>query len=195
MEQMKAKTSLARDIQALEMPPLGPLNGKSFATSISPWIITLDALTPFEAPAPPREATSGAASIASYLKDPKATPTYTIHLQAELVANNIPTTICKSELGSMYWSFRNLVAHQTSNGCCINTGDVLGTGTISGSEGEAHGCLLELTKGGEVTFAVEGGAGASKRMYLENDDMVRISGWASEGVGFGECVGVVLPAN
>ncbi len=177
------------------MTPLGPLNGKSFATSISPWVITLDALQPFEAPAPPRETTSGPTSTASYLRDPKPHPTYAINLQAELVINDTPTTICKSELGSMYWTFRDLVAHQTSNGCCINTGDLLGTGTISGSEDEAHGCLLELTRGGETAFAVDGGIGVSKRMYLEDGDMMRISGWAGDGVGFGDCTGVVLPAN
>jgi len=94
----------------------------------------------------------------------------------------------------MYWSFRDLVAHQTSNGCCINTGDLLGTGTISGSEDDAHGCLMELTKGGEATFAVEG-TWAEKRRYFEDGDTVRISGWAGEGVGFGECFGMVLPSN
>lgn len=176
------------------MAPLGPLNGKTFATSISPWVITLNALTHSEAPVPPRDSTGSTASIASYLKDPKSYPTYAIHLQAEFVINDTATTICKSKLGSIYWSFRDLVAHQTSNGCCINTGDLLGTGTISGSEDKAHGCLLELTKDGEATFAVEG-AGAGKRMYFEDGDAVRISGWAGEGVGFGECFGVVLPAN
>jgi fumarylacetoacetase len=118
------------------MSPLGPLNGKSFATSISPRVITLDALIPFEALAPLREFTSGTASVASYLKDPK--PTYAIHLQAKLLINDNPTTICESELVNMYWSFRDLMAHQTSNGCCIKTGDLLGTGTISGSKGEPH---------------------------------------------------------
>jgi fumarylacetoacetase len=176
------------------MAPFGPLNGKSFATSISPWVITLDALTPFEAPTPPRESTSGTASVASYLKDPKPKPTYNILLQAELIIDDISTTICKSELGNTYWSFRDLVAHQTSNGCCINTGDLLGTGTISGSEDDAHSCLLELTKGGEATFPVEG-VRAGKRMYFEDGDAVRISGWAGEGVGFGECFGMVLPSN
>jgi len=151
MSQSQTKPSPARDIQALEMPPLGPLNGKSFATSISPWVITLDTLTPFEAPAPPREQKQ-----ALHLTVPKSHLTYTIHLQAELLIDGIPTTICKFELGSMYWSFRDLIVHQTSNWCCINTGDLLGTGTISGSEDESHGCLLELTKGGEATFAVNG---------------------------------------
>jgi fumarylacetoacetase len=152
MSQARTKISLAQDIQALEMAPLGPLNGKSFVTSVSPLVITLDALTHSEAPAPPHDSTGSTAIMASYLKDPKAYPTYAIHLQAELVINDTATTICKSELGSMYWSFRDLLAHQTSNGCCINTGDLLGTGTISGSEDEAHGCLLELTKGGEATL-------------------------------------------
>jgi fumarylacetoacetase len=101
ISQTKTKISPARDIQALEMASLEPLNGKSFATSISPWVITLDALIHSEAPAQPRDSTGSTASIASYLKDPKSYPTYAIHLQAELVINDIGTTICKSELGSM----------------------------------------------------------------------------------------------
>jgi len=81
------------------MLPLGPLNGKSFATSFSPWVITLDALKPFEAVAPPHESANSTNNLASFLNDPKPKPTYAIHLQAELVIDKTPTTICKSELG------------------------------------------------------------------------------------------------
>ncbi len=177
---------IARDIQGFEMQPLGPMNGKSFSTSISPWVITLDALKPFEVKAPEREL-----KVASYLADSKPNNTYDVHLQADIIIDGQPTPMCRSELKTMYWSFRDLVAHQTSNGCNINTGDILATGTISGSSNQSHGCLLELTHGGEKAFVVEGGG---KRIYLEDGDTVLITGCAGEGVGFGECVGSILPA-
>lgn len=168
------------------MVPLGPLNGKSFSTSISPWVVTLDALKPFETQAPTREI-----KVASYLDDPKSANTYDIHLQAELLHEGKSTVICKSELKTMYWSFRDLVAHQTSNGCNINIGDILATGTISGETHDSHGCLLELTKGGQEKFEVTGG---SSRIFLEDGDAIQISAFADEGVGFGACVGKLLPS-
>ncbi|KAK0122192.1 hypothetical protein ONS95_010449 [Cadophora gregata] len=177
----------ARDIQGLEMVPLGPLNGKSFSTSISPWVVTLDALEAFQCPAPAREL-----KVAPYLADSKTDNTYSIELKAELVADGQATTICESQLRTMYWSFRDLLAHQTSNGCNLNTGDILATGTISGETDTSHGCLLELTKGGEKDFDVAGGL---KRKFLEDGDSIRISASCGNGVGFGECVGKVLPAR
>jgi len=168
------------------MPPLGPLNGKSFATSISPWVITLEALQPFATEGPPREL-----EVASYLKDPNPKNTYDLHLQADLIIDGKDTTVCKADLQTMYWSFRDLIAHQTSNGCNLNTGDILGTGTISGSTAESHGCLLELTSGGQDSFQLSNG---SSRVYLEDGDQVRISAIASDGVGFGECIGSILPS-
>jgi fumarylacetoacetase len=179
-------TDIARDIQGLEMLPLGPLNGKSFATSISPWVISPIALEPFEISAPPREI-----DVAGYLKDPKAFNTYDIHLQADIIANESTTTICKSELKTMYWSFRDIITHQTSNGCNINTGDILATGTISGEADESHGCLLELTKGGQQNFKVNGGS----RLFIEDGDSIQISAFVGSGVGFGECVGKMMPAR
>lgn len=178
--------SLARDIQALEMLPLGPLNGKSFGTSISPWIITLDALKESAIKGVPRET-----SVASYLSDPNPINSYDIRLKAELLSNEKSTTVCETNLSTMYWSFRDMIVQQTSNGCSIRTGDLLATGTISGSTDESHGCLLELTKGGQKSFALGEGV---ERVYLEDDDSVRISALASEGVGFGECTGKILPA-
>jgi fumarylacetoacetase len=169
------------------MTPLGPMNGKSFGTSMSPWIITLDALAPFEESPPPRDI-----PVASYLKDSKSKATYDIHLQADLITENSVTTICKSELKWMYWSLRDLVAQQTVNGCNINTGDVLATGTISGSTEDSHGCLLELTRGGEEVFKLGGGG---ERMFLNDGDAVRVSAQAGVGVGFGECIGTILSAT
>lgn len=176
----------ARDIQSLEMVPLGPLNGKSFSTSVSPWVVTMDALKPFETTGPPRPL-----DIAPYLEDNKTANTYDIHLQASLVSGGNSTTLCNSELKTMYWSFRDLIAHQTSNGCNINTGDLLATGTISGETHENHGCLLELTKGGEESFKIHGGV---SRTFLEDGDAILISAYAGEGVGFGECRGELLPS-
>ena len=155
-------------------------------TSISPWVITLDAMKPFETQAPPREL-----EVAPYLDDNKARNTYDVHLQADLVIDGKATTICRSELKAMYWSFRHLIAHQTSNGCNVKTGDLLATGTVSGRTHDSHGCLLELTRGGEEDFKVAGGL---SRMYLEDGDTVQISAFASEGVGFGDCTGQLLPA-
>lgn len=175
----------ARDIQGLEMLPLGPLNGKTFATSISPWIITLDALQASATKGQPREL-----QVASHLDDPNPINSYDIRLQANLITGSRSTTICKTNLNTMYWTFRDLIVQQTSNGCSINTGDILATGTISGSTGDSHGCLLELTKGGRDSFTVNGG----KRVYLEDGDVLQISALASDGVGFGECIAKILPA-
>ncbi|EPE34793.1 FAH [Glarea lozoyensis ATCC 20868] len=176
----------ARDIQGLEMSPLGPMNGKSFATTMSPWIVTLFALEPAEIPARPKDL-----PVSSYLRDNKQANTYDIKLEAELVTNESTTTICRSELKWMYWTVRDLVAHQTSNGCNLNTGDILATGTISGTVETSHGCLLELTKGGENDFALSDG---DSRTYLQDGDMIRLTAHVSEGVGFGDCCGTLLPA-
>ena len=170
------------------MAPLGPMNSKSFGTTISPWIVTLDALAPFTTMAQPRKSSPGpqfAGSITS-------ARIYNIGLQAEIIVNNLKTTVCMSELGSMYWNLSDMVVQQTSNGCSINTGDLLATGTVSGATPESHGCLLELTAGGKKTFPLTGG---ERRTYLEDGDIVRISGWVGEGVGFGSCSGSVGPAH
>ncbi|KFY28338.1 hypothetical protein V491_00520 [Pseudogymnoascus sp. VKM F-3775] len=177
----------ARDIQGLEMPPLGPLNGKSFATSLSPWIITLDALQASAVEGQPREL-----QVASYLMDSNPINSYDIALQADLITGGKSTIICKSNLNAMYWTFRDLVVHQSSNGCCLNTGDILATGTISGSTDDSHGCLLELTNGGQYSFELSDG---QSRIYIEDGDEIQISALASDGVGFGECTGKVLPAD
>ena len=168
------------------MMPLGPLNGKSFATSMSAWVITPDALQSSAVEGQPREL-----QVASYLSDPNPISSYDINLQADLIADSGSTTLCKTNLNTMYWTFRDLIVQQTANGCNLNTGDILATGTISGSTGDSHGCLLELTNGGQDSFAIsEGGT----RIYLEDGDIVQLSALASNGVGFGECSGKVLPA-
>jgi len=183
----------ARDIQGLEMNPLGPLNGKSFGTSISPWIITLDALAPFKAPSPQRDPD---VKIAEYLQDSDANSSYDFKLSASLQPKDAPeaSVICETQFSSLYWTLRDLIAHQTSNGCNINTGDLIATGTISGNTRDSRGCLLELAKTGGVE--VKGANGEmEKRVFLEDGDVVILSASAGKGVGFGECVGRVLAAN
>lgn len=126
---------------------------------MSPWIITLDALTPIMTKSPERTPDG-----AVYLKNTASLNTYDIQLEAKLIAGDGVTTLCKSRLEWMYWSFRDLVVQQTINGCLINTGDVLATGTISGSTPDSHGCLLEMTQGGEKKFELIDG---QTRTYLK----------------------------
>lgn len=170
------------------MLPLGPLNSKSFMTSISPWVVVFDALNPFQVPAVPRDI-----PVAPYLHESKGPYTYDIRVQADLIVEEGRcSTICISDLKSLYWSFRDLVAHQTSNGCNLNTGDILATGTISGEAQDSYGCLLEMTKGGKMSFTVDG---AFTRAFLRDGDTVRISAYAGDGVGFGECTGQLVPCT
>lgn len=198
----------ARDIQALEMNPLGPLNGKSFATVVSPWVIGLEALKPYATTASIQKTTQ---KVAKYLDEKNEKPGYSMELTAELwedqtgkssinenndregVRNiRIKTPLCKARLESMYWTFRDMVAHQTVNGCPLQTGDVLATGTVSGARDDEHGCLLEMTKGGKKAFV---SATGRQKTYLEDGDMIRLAALAGKGVGFGECDCFVAPAK
>ena len=181
--------NIARDILGLEIVPLGPLNGKGFMTSISPWVVTLDALEPFATPSPPRDT-----EPASYLKDPNPNGTYSVELQAEILVDGTSTTVCTTRLDGNYWSFRSIVAHQAIGGCGLQSGDIVATGTVSGKTSDSLGCLLEMTMDGKKPFNLKSG---SARSYLEDGDEMRISGFAGSGdagVGFGDCVGKVLPA-
>jgi fumarylacetoacetase len=179
----------ARDILGLEIVPLGPLNGKSFMTSISPWVITLDALSPFAALSPPRDS-----PVAPYLKDPASNGTYAVELRAEVIVDGTSTRICTAKLEWMYWSFRHIFAHQCIGGCGVSSGDIIATGTASGTTPDSLGCLLEMTMAGKKPFQLQGG---SKRAFLEDGDSVRITGFAGtegDGVGFGDCIGQIVPA-
>ncbi|KAK1833043.1 hypothetical protein QBC39DRAFT_381083 [Podospora conica] len=179
----------ARDIQGFEMVPLGPLNGKNFGTSISPWVITPDALEPFKT-----AGTVQATSTPAHLKASDA-PTYTIDLQVEIVANGTPTVTCESKLQTLYWTVPQMIAHLVTGGCGLRTGDIIATGTVSGFEEGTHGCLLETTEGGRNPLRLTDGA---TRAYLQDGDVVRmtaVAGGKSSGVGFGECVGKVLASR
>ncbi|CAI7608873.1 unnamed protein product [Penicillium bialowiezense] len=180
----------ARDIQGCEMVPLGPLNSKAFGTSISPWVVTLDALQSFKAPGPARDI-----QLASHLDDVAlAESSYDIRLEVELVASEQTTTLSRSNFRDLHWSGRQMVAHLASSGADLRTGDILGTGTVSGSAKGSYGCLLEMNGGGKEPVSFANGL---KRVFLEDGDIVQMSAVAGQdgsGVGFGECVGQLLPA-
>jgi fumarylacetoacetase len=175
------------------MTPLGPLHGKSFATTISPWVVTLDALEPFKIPAPPRNPDI---ILPPYLHDPDTLPTFEIELKAEMQPKGAveSTVICTSKFSSVYWTLRDLVAQQTVNGCSLRTGDLLATGTISGDAIGSNGCLLEMAAKGGVEVK-SGNGQVEKRVFFDDGDTVCLSAYAGKGVGFGDCVGTVLPAR
>ncbi|KAJ6007497.1 hypothetical protein N7540_011473 [Penicillium herquei] len=179
----------ARDIQGCEMVPLGPLNGKAFGTSISPWIVTLDALSPFAELGSKLEA-----ALAPHLDD-VAKPSYEIDLKVELIVGDQVITASESKAGDLYWSGRQMCAHLASTGADLQTGDILGTGTVSGPKEGSLGCLLEITKAGKEPLEFPDG---SKRFFLQDFDVVRmtaVAGGSASGVGFGECIGQVQPAK
>lgn len=184
---------IARDIQALEMQPLGPMNGKSFGTTMSPWVVSLDALSPHIVASPVRDVPA-----AAYLEDKCLEhSTYDIRLKVDILSNDNSTTVCESNVNSLYWNFRHMVAQQTINGCSLSTGDILATGTMSGSGHGSQGCLLEITAGGNRDLTLSDG---SRRVFLEDGDGVRLSGWSGSdeldsGIGFGDCLGVILPSK
>ncbi|KAJ5177210.1 uncharacterized protein N7482_003087 [Penicillium canariense] len=178
----------ARDIQGCEMVPLGPLNGKAFGTSISPWVVTLDALEPFRVPGPKPEAV-----LASHLED-VATSSYAIDMKVEVLVGKHVTTVSESKAQDLHWSGRQMAAHLASTGADLQTGDILGTGTVSGPASGSYGCLLEITKAGKEPITLADG---SKRHYLLDGDVVRMTsivGGVGSGVGFGECVGELQSA-
>ncbi|KAH7110255.1 fumarylacetoacetase [Dactylonectria macrodidyma] len=178
----------ARDIQGFEMTPLGPFNGKSVGTTMSPWIVTLEALEPFKVMGQPQS------PVPAYLEDLNRT-TYSIRMQAEIVVEGKATVMCVSRVQSMYWTTRQMVAHAVSSGSSLRTGDVLATGTVSGPGEGALGCLLEVTRGGSAPVRLSCGG---SRAFLEDGDTVRLTATAgdeSSGVGFGECTGRVVPSQ
>lgn len=181
----------ARDIQKWEYVPLGPFLSKNFATSISPWVVTLEALEPFTAAGPLQDPPP-----LEYLRDPERV-TYDIELEAWLQtdASRPPFRICASNFRMMYWTIAQQIAHHTVNGCNLRSGDLLASGTISGPAPEARGCLLELTWGGRDELVLPDG---QTRRYLEDGDRVTLTGRCRRGercIGFGEVTGRLLPAR
>jgi fumarylacetoacetase len=190
----------ARDIQSWEYQPLGPFLSKSFATSLSPWVVTADALAPFRIPASARPANDP--PPLPYLDDPDDRQRGGFDLTAEVYlqtaamrdAGSPPHRISQGNLRDMYWTFAQMLAHHTSNGCNLRPGDLLASGTVSGPAPEARGCLLEITRGGAEPILLPNG---EQRTFLEDGDEVRLRAWCQRPgavrIGFGECTGTVLP--
>ena len=179
----------ARDIQSWEYQPLGPFLAKNFATSISPFVVTAEALEPFRrAPAPRQE--SDPPTLPHLAGGPDAA--YDITLEVWLRSGRMeePVRLSRGNFQSMYWTLAQMVAHHTSNGCNIRPGDLIGSGTVSGPNQTSRGCLLELAWGGAEPVQLPGG---ETRRFLEDGDEVILRGWC-EGSGFrriglGECRG------
>ena len=182
----------ARDIQRWEYQPLGPFLGKSFATSISPWVVTLNALEPYRIPAPKQDPPP---LPHLRLEDDSA---YDIHLEVALSTAGIeePVTVSRTNFRYLYWTIAQQLAHATSNGATVDPGDLFASGTISGPSPSSYGSLIELTWRGERPIHLPDG---SARTFLEDGDTVVMRGWCEAPgrprIGFGELRGTVLPAK
>ncbi|MSU79370.1 MAG: fumarylacetoacetase [Gemmataceae bacterium] len=180
----------ARDIQKWEYQPLGPFLAKNFATSISPWVVTLDALEPFRIAGPTQDP-----EPLSYLRC-TAAAAYDIHLEVTLQTSSMAKTvrISLSSAKYLYWNICQQIAHHTINGCNLQTGDLLASGTISGPTPDSLGSMLELAWKGTRPLTLLNG---ETRVFLNDGDRVTITGWCQgDGyrIGFGEVTGCVLPA-
>ncbi|MEQ5792161.1 fumarylacetoacetase [Muricauda sp. NFXS6] len=180
----------ARDIQKWEYVPLGPFLAKNFASSISPWVVTLEALEPFKLAGPKQEP-----EVLPYLQF-EGDKNYDIHLEVGITPEKgEKTTVCFSNFKHMYWNMTQQLAHHTVNGCNINIGDMMASGTISGKEENSFGSILELSWGGTKPIKLKDG---SERKFIEDGDTVTMKGYAQNGdirVGFGEVTTTVLPAK
>ena len=190
----------ARDIQAWEYQPLGPFLGKSFSTSIAPWVVAMDALTPFRVPLARRA--EGDPAALPYLSAATATTAaldvrLEVYLSTEAmrVAAVAPVRLSSGNLRGLYWSFAQMITHHSSNGCNLLPGDLLASGTISGSEEGSLGSLLEITRRGSAPLELSNG---ERRSFLEDGDEVILRGFCEWSglprVGLGECRGVIAPA-
>ncbi|HCN72367.1 MAG TPA: fumarylacetoacetase [Pusillimonas sp.] len=181
----------ARDLQAWEYVPLGPFNAKTFASTISPWVVPFDALEPFRV-AQPQQSPEPLA----YLQQ-KGKHAFDIHLEAWLSPHEgrDETLLCQTNFRYLYWSMAQQLAHHTVSGCNVRVGDLMGSGTISGPEPGSLGSLLEITLNGREPLVLKDGG---QRSFIEDDDAIRLTGWCQgEGyrVGFGNCEGRILPAD
>ncbi|MDD0812004.1 fumarylacetoacetase [Curvibacter sp. RS43] len=191
----------ARDIQAWEYQPLGPFLSKNFATTISPWIVTLEALAPyrtgFERPAGDPQPLAYLDSAAN-----RQEGAFDIQLDVGLQtpamrsAGLAPASICRTSYRHAYWTLAQMVTHHTVNGCNLQPGDLLGSGTLSGPTLDQAGALIELTQGGKQPVTLPQG---EQRVYLEDGDSVVLRGWCEKAgaarIGFGACEGSILPAR
>ncbi|KAK8029679.1 Fumarylacetoacetase [Apiospora rasikravindrae] len=180
----------ARDIQSWEYVPLGPFNSKNFASTISPWVVLADALEPFRT-----KGIENTTPVQEYMKEDKAETAIDISLEVDITTpEGDTTTITRTSAKQLMWSFPQMIAHHTLGGCNMRTGDMLGSGTISGTEPGARGSLLELSEGGKKDVMLYG---MDMRRFLKDGDTVTIRGvcgGSGERVGFGECAGRVYSA-
>lgn len=191
----------ARDIQGWEYQPLGPFLSKSFATTISPWIVTLEALAPYRTAFTRPE---GDPQPLPYLDSAHNRAAGGLDIQLEVLlqtprlrdAGHAGASICRTSYRHAYWTVAQMVTHHTINGCNLQPGDLFGSGTLSGPTLDQAGALIELTQGGKQPVALPGG---EQRTFLEDGDTVVLRGWCERAgaarIGFGECVGTVLPAR
>ena len=178
----------ARDIQKWESLPLGPFLAKNFASSISPWIVTMDALEPFRAKSPNQDP-----SPFPYLKS-KGKNNYDIHLEVAIQPENQePSLVSKTNTKHMYWTMIQQLTHHTTNGCRVNSGDLMGSGTISGPTPDSYGSMLELTWAGKKPITLNDG---TERKYVNDGDTVIMKGYCKNNevrIGFGEVSTKLLP--
>ena len=193
----------ARDLQAWEYQPLGPFLAKNFLTSISPWVVTPDALAPFRRPMPPRP--EGDPEPLPYLSDAedRASGGLGVELEVSLLTHKMraadaePFVLSRGEAAAaMYWSAAQIVAHHSSNGCNLQSGDLIGTGTLSTDQATGLGSLLEISRGGQEPIELPSG---ETRSFLEDgDELVLSARCNADGavpIGFGSCAGRILPAR
>lgn len=192
----------ARDLQAWEYQPLGPFLAKNFATTLSPWVVTMEALAPFRGPAFARP--PGDPAPLPYLADSSDAAhggldvTLEVWLQTQKMRTGGlgPHRLSSGNFSSMYWTLAQLLTHHASNGCNLQPGDLLGSGTVSGATKDSRGSLLELTMRGAEPLHLPGG---EERKFLQDGDEVILRGFAerpgARRIGLGECRGVVLQAN
>lgn len=181
----------ARDLQQWEYVPLGPFNSKSFGTSISPWVVTMEALEPFRVASPEQQP-----APLPYLRQ-HTDNGYDIALEVTLktAESRAAQTICKTNFKAMYWTMAQQLAHHTVSGCNTKVGDLMGSGTISGSTPDAFGSLLELSWNGQKPLTLADG---SQRSFIQDGDEIGMTGWCQgDGyrVGFGSVTGKILPAR
>jgi len=185
----------ARAIQFYEML-LGPHLGKSFLTTISPWVVTMEALAPFRVPG--RGRAVGEPALPAYLDDPfdREMGGLNIELTAELDTGTTAATIVRTNLAELFWTLAQMVAHQSSGGAPLETGDLIATGTVSGAAEEARACLVEITNMGATPLTLPDG---TQRVMLEDGDTLTLRGRAvADGyvpIGFGPCSGTIMPAR
>jgi fumarylacetoacetase len=188
----------ARDVQAWEYQPLGPFLAKNFATSISPWVVTLEALAPFRCP--PRVRPEGDPRPLPYLEtaDPGA---FDVAMEVQIDSAEMrqrglePHPLSRATTSDLYWTPAQMITHHTSNGCNLQAGDLMASGTISGAGPGSYGCLLEMTSGGTVPVKLPSG---EERSFLADGDSITIRGRCRRpgfvSIGFGECTGLVQAA-